>query len=1237
MNQRRGRYNSAWSSPNTRRFFRPMARINRGAGRGRNPLDENGNVSRCAVCDSVNHWACSCPDAQYYTESDTKEPLDTNYHQITLFQSNLVTDDHMKTFVSEAFSAAVLDSGAPATVAGKVWMKCYIDGLPASQQEMIVYSETSNSFKFGSGSVFPSIYKVKVPAVIGGKEVFIESDVVDTHIPMLLSKAAMKKANTNINFKDDTVYMLGQKLNILLTSSGHYAVPLGNSKQILNDLDANGKQVSVTLHIEDESMDKRKIALKLHSQFSHPPVSRLLQLINNAGMGNDAELIRELHDTTESCTICKEYKRAPARPAVGLPLVTEFNEVVVMDLKMFQGKLILHLIDHLTRFSAAAVVNSKRAEDIISKIFQIWISVFGPPLKFFSDNGGEFNNEQFRSMCEAYNITIKTTAAESPWSNGMCERHNAVLEEMLLKTLAEKRCSLDMALHWVVHAKNSLANVHGFAPYQLAMGYTPQLPSVLHDKPPAFESASDSELVNRHLNAMAAARKAFIEAESSQRIKRALKHNIRPSSHNKYFVGDSVYYKRNDSKKWKGPGRVIGHDSQQILVKHGGTYVRVHPCRVLMDKRESNAQLGSSVATSLKDSSSSTEPIEQAIKDSQTQLLKEDGSKMLPKSDISSSEDEADIHSGIRSLLEEKSVQGETENQLKANMDIRYRMEEDDNWHQATVLGRAGKATGKYGKWWNLCDVATGRKEAVDFGKVSEWSRVAAEDGNFLGTTAINNTEILVCQAYSMQVEQEVLEAKRKELQNWSNDEVYEEVNDDGQTTMSVRWVITPKFLDGIWRTKARLVARGYEENQELIRTDSPTCMRESLRIVISIIACMNWKVHSIDIKAAFLQGKAIDRQVFLKPPTEAAAAGKLWRLKKVVYGLSDASRVWYLRVADELLKLGVSVSKYDKALFYWKTNNVLNGILVVHVDDFLWAGDVAFMEKVIIPLKSIFKISKEEEEIFRYVGVNIWQANKRITLDQKSYMKTILPIKLPTAIQRCKRDAVSDNERVLFRALVGQLNWASCISRPDISYETCELSTVQSRPLVTDVLRANKVVKDITSSTVLLHYVPLDISTLRLRVYTDASHNSLVNGGSQEGHVIFLCDRDQKCVPISWASKRIKRVARSTLSAETLAAVDAVDAAFLIATIFGEILNLNLPMSIDLVTDCKSLLDAVNTTNLVSDRRLRVDIAALRQMVEKGEVNFHWIDSSMQLADGLTKKGASKARLLEVIERNYF
>ena len=48
-------------------------------------------------------------------------------------------------------------------------------------------------------------------------------------------------------------------------------------------------------------------------------------------------------------------------------------------------------------------------------------------------------------------------------------------------------------------------------------------------------------------------------AELSERIRRALRRQIRPSG-TTYDTGDLAYYKRNNSDKWKGPGRVTGQN-----------------------------------------------------------------------------------------------------------------------------------------------------------------------------------------------------------------------------------------------------------------------------------------------------------------------------------------------------------------------------------------------------------------------------------------------------------------------------------------------------------------------------------------------------------------------------------------------------------------------------------------------------------------------------------------------------
>ena len=128
---------------------------------------------------------------------------------------------------------------------------------------------------------------------------------------------------------------------------------------------------------------------------------------------------------------------------------------------------------------------------------------------------------------------------------------------------------------------------------------------------------------------------------------------------------------------------------------------------------------------------------------------------------------------------------------------------------------------------------------------------------------------------------------------------------------------------------KARLIARGFKEGNCVLRKDSPTCSKESLRIIFTMISSNHWEINSLAIQSAFLQEKPITMDVYLK----------LWKLKKCVYGLTDVSRHWYLRVAEKLSNLGVHKSIYDEAVFYCYFGNVLHGIICTHMDDFFWGA----------------------------------------------------------------------------------------------------------------------------------------------------------------------------------------------------------------------------------------------------------------------------------------------------------
>ena len=133
-----------------------------------------------------------------------------------------------------------------------------------------------------------------------------------------------------------------------------------------------------------------------------------------------------------------------------------------------------------------SVISNKKPETIIQDVFKIWISVYGSADKFLSGFGGEFTNKDFMDMCEILGITVKTTAAKSPWSNNLVEKHNVVLSEMLDKVIDVIDCDINLAVSWCVNAKNSLHNLSDFAPYQLILGTNPKLPFTLTEKLMAF-------------------------------------------------------------------------------------------------------------------------------------------------------------------------------------------------------------------------------------------------------------------------------------------------------------------------------------------------------------------------------------------------------------------------------------------------------------------------------------------------------------------------------------------------------------------------------------------------------------------------------------------------------------------------------------------------------------------------------------------------------------------------------
>ena len=118
---------------------------------------------------------------------------------------------------------------------------------------------------------------------------------------------------------------------------------------------------------------------------------------------------------------------------------------------------------------------------------------------------------------------------------------------------------------------------------------------------------------------------------------------------------------------------------------------------------------------------------------------------------------------------------------------------------------------------------------------------------------------------------------------------------------------------------------------------------------------------------------------------------------------------------------------------------------------------------------------------------------------------------------------------------------------------------------------------------------------------------------------------------PLIWKSHRIKRVVRSTLAAETMAALEAVKHADVMRGHFADFFEgidyhsyyeHIQQISVIHLTDCRSLYDLLHRHGTVpSERRLLIDIEALRNDIEKNGVVSRWINTKQMSADCLTKR----------------
>jgi hypothetical protein len=132
-----------------------------------------------------------------------------------------------------------------------------------------------------------------------------------------------------------------------------------------------------------------------------------------------------------------------------------------------------------------------------------------------------------------------------------------------------------------------------------------------------------------------------------------------------------------------------------------------------------------------------------------------------------------------------------------------------------------------------------------------------------------------------------------------------------------------------------------------------------TVRLVLIMTILLNLENKQIDYTAAFLQAP-LDHDVYVEMPKLFSVKGKVWKLQRLIYGLKDAPRAYFLHTKNKLEDLGFRQSDADSCLFISPTV-----ICLIYVDDALFVYNSPEEVNILTTkMKEIGLLFEEESDV---------------------------------------------------------------------------------------------------------------------------------------------------------------------------------------------------------------------------------------------------------------------------------
>lgn len=448
-----------------------------------------------------------------------------------------------------------------------------------------------------------------------------------------------------------------------------------------------------------------------------------------------------------------------------------------------------------------------------------------------------------------------------------------------------------------------------------------------------------------------------------------------------------------------------------------------------------------------------------------------------------------------------------------------------------------------------------------------------------------------------------------------------------GKKVVRSKWIFKTKYnSDGeLEKYKARLVARGFTQRYgiDYDETFSPVVRYGSVRLLLAIAAQNRLQIEQMDVHTAYLNADIPKNvEIFLSQPEGFDdGTGRVCKLKKSLYGLKQAGRLWNHTIDSVLKQFGLKRSLMDPCIYY---ANDLKLLVSIYVDDILiFFSSKAKAIELKTTLSNHFKMS-DLGPVKSIIGLRITQTDDSIEIDQSVYIAEVLkrfgmenckPAKTPA--ETGKKLKIPEEHEIVdvpYQQAVGALLYISQGTRPDICHAVNVASRFNQKHGDAHWTAVKRIMRYLQATQ---HY-KLRFSqsrTINLTGYSDSDYAGDDDDRKSTSGFIFLLSGNV----ISWYSGKQKTVTLSSTEAEFVALTLTIQEAIHLQQILSEIEHS--PPSTKLFVDNVSTISIAKNNNF-SFRTKHLDVRQkfIAEQCPQKNIDILHVSTNDNIADFLTK-----------------